>query len=217
MRWRGQAPRPRARRLSATGCEDEIVEDLQHLPFHRRATPTGKSRRRGVEADRRKCGRAAGLSISANYTCLDARERQVAGAAAARARVAAAAAQRQPRAPTGQPGRLELGALARLCRQAPRHAISTSSRPPRVTLDDYVLASLELAYRSAGELELFAPGRECVRRRLSGRVRLQHAGKDGPCGPSRSLSAISLAARPARPRRRRGGWPRSTCAPTSCC
>ena len=60
-------------------------------------------------------------------------------------------------------------------------------------------------------------GRKCVRRRLSGRGRLSHAGTDGLCGPSRSLLAISLALAAAPAERRRGGWRRSTCAPTSCC
>ena len=87
-----------------------------------------------------------------------------------------------------------------------------------VILDDYVLASANLGLPAAAAARALRAGGECLRRRLSGRGRLQHAGKDGPCGSSRRfwrLACSPLAAREPRPRR--GGWRRSTCAPTSWC
>ena len=69
------------------------------------------------------------------------------------ARSPAAAAQRQSFASGWQPGR-SAGRDARLCRQAPRHGLRHLPGAA-VTLDDYLLASLEVGWRITRPLEAY--------------------------------------------------------------
>ena len=177
--------------------------------------PTGASRRDGIELGA-AWRHADWLNLEANYTWLDA-ERAARRRRGAGARGPPAAQQRQPcRLGRGRP--LPLGREPRLCRRAAGHGFRPVPGGDRDRLDDYLLASLRIGYRILPQLELYRAGGECVRRRLSGRGRLQHARTDGLCGSSRRFWPISLRARRgARPTPRRGGWRRSTCAPTSWC
>jgi vitamin B12 transporter len=140
--------------LSATAfsnrLSDEIVEDFGTFPFTVR-NASGKSRRRGVEASA-EVRPAAGLRVSANYTWLDARER----------RVGAAGRSAEPRRPKHSAnlagdwtsGRLVMGAsLSYVGKRGDSDFDSFPAIP--VTLGEYVLANLRVAYRLSEEIELF--------------------------------------------------------------
>jgi vitamin B12 transporter len=128
----------------------EIVEDFSVFPFTVRNS-AGKSRRRGVEASA-EVRPAAGLRISANYTWLDSRERR-AGTGRRTAEP------RRPRhsanlAADWRAGRLMLGAS--LSYVGKRGDSDFDPFPAvRVTLQDYVLANVRVAYRLSDRFELF--------------------------------------------------------------
>jgi vitamin B12 transporter len=128
----------------------EIVEDFSVFPFTVR-NAAGKSRRRGVEAFA-ELRPVAGLRVSANYTFLDALERRDGPG---------------PRAPEARrpkhganlvadwtAGRLVLGGS--LSYVGKRRDRDFDPFPAvAVTLDDYVLANLKVAYRISNSVELF--------------------------------------------------------------
>ncbi|HEX8225729.1 MAG TPA: TonB-dependent receptor [Allosphingosinicella sp.] len=128
----------------------EIVEDFSVFPFTVR-NAAGKSRRRGVELSA-EARPVAGLRVSANYTWLDARERRV-GAGPGKAEP------RRPRhsanlAADWAAGRLVAGAsLAYVGKRGDSDFDPFPAVP--VTLGDYVLANVRVAYRLSDEIELF--------------------------------------------------------------
>jgi vitamin B12 transporter len=128
----------------------EIVEDFSTFPSTVR-NATGKSRRRGVEVSA-EARPAAGLRISANYTWLDARERRIGAGRPS-------AEPRRPRhaanvAADWTAGRLVLGAsLAYVGKRGDSDFDPFPAIP--VTLDDYLLANVRLAYRLSDQIELF--------------------------------------------------------------
>ncbi|HYG48903.1 MAG TPA: TonB-dependent receptor [Allosphingosinicella sp.] len=130
--------------------EGEIVEDFSAFPFTVR-NALGKSRRRGVEVSA-EARPAAGLRVSANYTWLDSRERRV-GA------VRGSAEPRRPRhganlAADWTTGRLVAGAsLAYVGKRRDSDFDPFPAVP--VTLGDYLLANVRVAYRLSEEIELF--------------------------------------------------------------
>lgn len=128
----------------------EIVEDFTTFPFTVR-NAAGKSRRRGVEASA-EVRPMAGLRVSANYTWLDALER----------RVGAGRGSAEPRRPRHganvvadwTKGPLAMGAsLAYVGKRGDSDFDSFPALP--VTLDEYMLANLRVAYRLSEKLELF--------------------------------------------------------------
>jgi len=128
----------------------EIVEDFSIFPFTVRNAP-GKSRRRGVELSA-ELRPAAGLRIGANYTWLDALERRAGGGPRSV----------EPRRPKHganivadwTAGRLVMGGS--ITYVGPRRDTDFDPFPAvPVTLGDYVLANLRLAYRLSDEVELF--------------------------------------------------------------
>lgn len=132
--------------------EDEIVDTFDPVTFlASTANVEGKSRRRGVEVDGRY--EVGSLTLAANYTYLDAGERQTVGTAAVRE-------VRRPRHSanlfaTGFVGPFEIGAS--LAYVGERMDTDFDVFPAkRVTLADYVLASLNLGYRITPALEAYA-------------------------------------------------------------
>ncbi len=140
--------------LSATAFSNrlsgEIVEDFSIFPFTVR-NAAGRSRRRGIEASA-EVRPAAGLRISANYTWLDARER----------RVGAARPSSEPRRPRHSAnfaadwtaGRLVMGGSLAYVGKRGDSDFDTFPAVP-VTLGDYGLANVRVAYRLSDALELF--------------------------------------------------------------
>jgi vitamin B12 transporter len=133
--------------------KDEIVDTFDPVTFlSGTANATGTSRRRGLEisASYRSGG---GLNIALNYTWLDASEQSLSGGA----RLPEV---RRPRhsanlAAYGQSGRLRWGAS--LAYVGARRDTDFDRFPAAtVTLHDYLLASANLAWRLAPQLELFA-------------------------------------------------------------
>lgn len=129
---------------------DEIVDDFSTFPFTVR-NASGRSRRRGVEAAA-ELRPGAGLRIGANYTYLDARDRKS----------SAGPPSREPRRPKHSAnlvgewtrgGLLVGGSLAYVGKR--RDTDFDLFPAPMVTLDDYVLAGLRVAYRLSDTLELF--------------------------------------------------------------
>lgn len=134
---------------------DEIVDVFDPATFRSTtANATGTSRRKGIEAlvEVRPRARWA-RRLFATYTYLDAEERQLAGDLALRE-------VRRPRHSAGFGGQGEVGALswgATLAYVGARRDTDFESFPARpVRLDDYGLASLQLAWRFRKGLELFA-------------------------------------------------------------
>jgi vitamin B12 transporter len=131
---------------------DEIVDVFDPLTFtSSTANADGRSRREGIELS--AAYRHAGwLNISANYTWLDADEQRVAGTALVRE-------VRRPRSSAnlvgfGTAGRFRWGAS--LAYVGARTDMDFDLFPAAtVRLDDYVLASLNLAYRVAGPVEAY--------------------------------------------------------------
>ncbi|HEX8308974.1 MAG TPA: TonB-dependent receptor [Allosphingosinicella sp.] len=140
--------------LSATAFSNrlsgEIVEDFSTFPFTVR-NADGKSRRRGIELSA-EARPAEGLRVSANYTWLDARERRVgAGRGSAEPRRARHSANL---AADWVAGRLLLGAsLSYVGKRRDSDFDAFPALP--VTLGDYMLANLKVAYRLSKGLELF--------------------------------------------------------------
>jgi vitamin B12 transporter len=116
------------------------------------ANATGRSKRRGIEvaAEFRPVG---GLRVSANYTFLKAQDQQVSNGLRLRE-------VRRPKhsgslALDYEGGPVTIGAS--LAYVGERSDVDNDLFPaPRVILDDYVLASLRLAYRLTEAIELFA-------------------------------------------------------------
>ncbi|HEX8126363.1 MAG TPA: TonB-dependent receptor [Allosphingosinicella sp.] len=128
----------------------EIVEDFSSFPFTVR-NADGKSRRRGVELSA-EARPVDGLRVSANYTWLDARERRVGTARGS-------AEARRPRhganlAADWVEGRFIAGASLGYVGKRRDSDFDAFPAVP-VTLGDYVLANLRVAYRLSNELELF--------------------------------------------------------------
>ncbi|HEY0027655.1 MAG TPA: TonB-dependent receptor [Allosphingosinicella sp.] len=133
--------------------KDEIVDVFDPTNFtSSTANATGRSRRRGVELDATWRPSDAML-VSANYTFLDAEERQVAGAALVRE-------VRRPRhsanlLATGTHGRFSWGASTTWVGK--RGDVDFDRFPAeRVTLDDYLLASLRVGFEVLDGVEAFA-------------------------------------------------------------
>jgi vitamin B12 transporter len=137
----------------SNSLRDEIVDVFDSVTFtSSTANATGKSRRRGVEAEAAyRFGDVAALGL--NYTFLDSEERQVSGTAAVRE-------VRRPRHSanavlTGEAGPLSWGAS--IAYVGERQDTDFDVFPARrVTLDDYALASLRIAYRVTPGLEAYA-------------------------------------------------------------
>jgi vitamin B12 transporter len=132
---------------------DEIVDTFDPVTFlSSTANASGRSRRRGIELDA-SYRPSPKLLLAANYTLLDAGERQVAGAAAVRE-------VRRPRhsanlIASGRSGRLGWGASAAYV--GARQDTDFDLFPARkVRLGDYLLASLTLAWRLREGLEAYA-------------------------------------------------------------
>jgi vitamin B12 transporter len=137
----------------ANKLQDEILDVFDPATFFSStANATGKSRRRGLEIDAQFRPSNA-VQIGANYTFLDASERKAQGALLVREI-------RRPRHSanvfaTGSAGRLTWGASAAYV--GARGDLDFDAFPAlRVRLDDYVLASLNAAWRIGGGLEAFA-------------------------------------------------------------
>jgi vitamin B12 transporter len=134
---------------------DEIVDVFDPATFRSTtANASGTSRRRGIEAlvEVRPKVRWA-RRLFATYTRLDAEEQQVSGNLVLRE-------VRRPRHSAGFGGQGELGPVswgATLAYVGARRDTDFESFPARtVRLDDYVLGSLQLGWRFAEGMELFA-------------------------------------------------------------
>jgi vitamin B12 transporter len=139
--------------LFSNRLTDEIVDTFDPVTFTAStANATGKSRRRGLELDASWRPSEAVL-VAANYTFLDSEERQVAGAALVRE-------VRRPRhsanlAATGEHGRFSWGASGAWVGK--RTDLDFDSFPAqRVTLDDYLLASIRVGWKLMDGVEAFA-------------------------------------------------------------
>ncbi|HEX8584329.1 MAG TPA: TonB-dependent receptor [Allosphingosinicella sp.] len=133
--------------------EDEIVDVFDPTSFtSSTANTTGRSRRRGVELDA-SWRPSDSMLLSANYTFLHPEERQVAGAALVRE-------VRRPRhsanlLATGTHGRFSWGASVAWVGK--RGDVDFDRFPAeRVTLDDYLLASLRVGFEVVKGVEAFA-------------------------------------------------------------
>ncbi|MEA1013437.1 TonB-dependent receptor plug domain-containing protein [Sphingosinicella sp. LY1275] len=132
--------------------ENEIVDTFDPVTFlSGTANVDGKSRRRGVELEGEY--RVAGLRLHANYTYLDAGEQRLAGTSQVRE-------VRRPRHAAnlmldGSLGAFDLGAGVSY---VGKRVDSDFDLFPaqRVTLGDYVLASLKLGYRITSAIEAYA-------------------------------------------------------------
>lgn len=149
--WRGERARGGVTFFSAR-LRDEIVDTFDPTTFlSSTANAEGKSRRRGIEAE---VGYRLGpaLEVSANYTLLDAEERQAAGAALVR----------EVRRPShsanlilhGQSGRLRYGTA--LSYVGERRDIDFEQFPAAdVTLDEYLLSSLRVGWELVPGVEAY--------------------------------------------------------------
>jgi vitamin B12 transporter len=132
---------------------NEIVDTFDPATFlSGTANADGRSKRDGIELTA-SWRHAAWLNLSANYTWLDAGEQRVAGAALVRE-------VRRPRHSAnlvawGEAGKLGWGAS--LAYVGARRDMDFNQFPAAaVRLDDYVLASLRIAYRILPQVELYA-------------------------------------------------------------
>lgn len=151
VRWQGSRAA-----FGVTGfsnrLENEIVSTFDFTTFmSSTANVDGKSRRRGVELEGEY--QVAGLRLHANYTYLDAGEQRLAGASQVRE-------VRRPRHAAnlmvdGSLGAFDLGAGVSY---VGKRLDSDFDQFPaqRVTLGDYVLASLKLGYRVTEAIEAYA-------------------------------------------------------------
>ena len=151
LRWRGNGVAVGAAAFS-NRLKDEIVDTFDPATFtSSTANAEGRSRRRGIEIDAHY--RFSAVNFAANYTYLDATERQNAGALAIREI-------RRPRHSAnliadGAAGPFRWGAT--LAYVGKRRDTDFDLFPAQaVTLDDYVLASLKLGYQVARSLEAYA-------------------------------------------------------------
>ncbi|MET1112510.1 MAG: TonB-dependent receptor [Allosphingosinicella sp.] len=152
-RWREQKRLSFGLNLFRASLEDEIVDVFDPVTFRSTAAnATGTSRRRGIEIDAEwRLAKAANFMV--NYTWLDAEERQVAGGLKLRE-------VRRPRHSfnlmgEGRSGPFSWGAtLAYVGKRGDTDFDLFPALP--VTLDDYVLASLRIAWRISPRLEAYA-------------------------------------------------------------
>ena len=152
--WRAERIELSATWFSAR-LRDEIVDVFDPATFlSSTANADGSSRREGIEliATWRY---AAWLNLSANYTWLDADEQRSAGAALVRE-------VRRPRSSANLTGHGTMGRFrwgASLAYVGARTDTDFDLFPARtVRLDDYALASVNLAYRIRGSIEIYARG-----------------------------------------------------------
>jgi vitamin B12 transporter len=150
-RWRGSGLLVEAVVFS-NDLEDEIVEDFSAFPSSV-VNSAGTSRRRGLELSG-EWRPSEALSVGANYTYLDSREEEVGGTR-----------QREIRRPRHaanafldwHSGPVTLGgSLAYVGRRLDRDFDLFPA--PVVALDEYLLASLRVAYRIGDRFELYARG-----------------------------------------------------------
>lgn len=153
IRWRERKRLSLALSLFRASLEDEIVDVFDPGTFRSTAAnATGTSRRRGVEAEAEwRPAKAANFAFY--YTWLDAEERQVEGGLKLRE-------VRRPRHSFsllghGRSGPFDWGAtLAYVGKRGDTDFDAFPARP--VTLGDYVLASLRVAWRISPALEAYA-------------------------------------------------------------
>ncbi len=148
LRWTGERLSLQAAAFS-NDLEDEIVEDFESFPFpaYTVVNANVSSRRRGIELSADLLA-TADLRLSANYTYLDAREGADKTAEIRRAKHSANATAEWTRGP------LSLGASASYVGKR-RDRDFDLFPAPVVTLDDYALASLRIAYRLAPSIEAY--------------------------------------------------------------
>jgi vitamin B12 transporter len=153
IRWRERKRLSLALSLFSARLEDEIVDVFDPVTFRSTAAnATGISRRRGAELEA-EWRPAKATNFGFYYTLLDAEERQVEGGLKLRE-------VRRPRhsfslVGHGRSGRFDWGAtLAYVGRRGDTDFDFFPARA--VTLDDYLLASLRLAWRISPKLEVFA-------------------------------------------------------------
>jgi len=150
-RWQGRKASAGVTAFSHR-LKDEIVDVFDPATFlSSTANVDGKSRRRGIEVEAEYRPSNA-LSLGVNYSFIDADERRVAGGAAVRE-------VRRPRhsfnlVASGTAGKFSWGASAAYVGR--RRDTDFDFFPARaVTLDDYLLASLNLAWRVTSSLEAY--------------------------------------------------------------
>jgi vitamin B12 transporter len=149
VRWSGV--RFSAGATAFTGrLSNEIVDTFDPVTFIAgTANVTGKSRRRGIELDA-GYRPSDGVRFGVNYTWLDARERQTAGGFGIRE-------VRRPRHSAnlfaaGESGKMSWGVTAAYVGERSDRDFSAFKT---VTLDDYLLASLNLGYHLSRNVEAF--------------------------------------------------------------
>ncbi len=151
LRWKGRTAFLEAVVFS-NDLRDEIVEDFSISPNSTVINTAGKSRRRGVELSG-EWRPLEGLRLGGNYSHIDTRERGGGGADTLRE-------VRRPRHSANlfgdwRRGPFTLGASAAYVGKRKDRDFDIFPFP-RVTLDDYVLASVRLAYRLTDTVEAFA-------------------------------------------------------------
>lgn len=152
VRWREDRRLSLGLSLFSASLEDEVVDVFDPATFRSTtANATGTSRRRGIEAEGAwRLGKAINLTF--NYSWLDAEERQVAGGLKLRE-------VRRPRhgfnlIGHGRSGPFTWGAT--LAYVGERGDTDFDIFPARaVTLDDYWLASLRVAWRISPAVEIY--------------------------------------------------------------
>ena len=197
----GRTPRLSARRRPASppGSSDEIVDMFDPATFlSSTANADRQEPPRRASSSRRAVAIAAWLESRGQLHL--ARRRR---AARRRRRRWSARCAGRATAPIWSPGAkraASAGARASLMSASGGTRISTCSRPRRV-IARRLCAGLGQSRLSAScrSSKLYRAGGKRLRRRLSGRGRLQHAGTDGLCGSSRRFWRLASRS----PRRRR--------------
>lgn len=152
VRWEPGRRRSVGLNLFSASLDDEIIDVFDPATFRSTtANASGTSRRKGIEADAEwRWGEK--VFVGASYTWLDSEERQVAGGLALRE-------VRRPRHSFSLRGQGEFGALrwgASLAYVGKRGDTDFDAVPARrVTLDDYVLASLYLGWRLSQLVDVY--------------------------------------------------------------
>jgi vitamin B12 transporter len=150
-RWEGRGLTLEAVAFS-NGLKDEIVEDFSGFPSYTVINSAGESRRRGIELSG-DWQPLEGVSISANYTYLEAAQPDDAGTGAVRE-------VRRPAHTANLYGSWRRGPLtlgAALSYVGERTDRDFDLFPtPTIELDAYLLASVRVAYRVTEQLEAFA-------------------------------------------------------------
>ena len=189
--------------LGAAAGRDRRRIRSRHLPLQHRECRPARAAARGSSSA--PAVASAGWLQPRGQLHLARRRRAARRRRGAGPRGAAAAAQRQSDRAMARPGRFRWGAS--LAYVGKRRDTDFDLFPAAtVTLDDYLLASANLAYPPAAAARAVRAGGKRLRRRLSGRGRLQHAGTGRSMRAFASLLAISLAlAAAARGRRAAAG------------